>query len=1346
MRTLFILVFLLFSLFLKAQIYSLEFKNITIYEGLSHNTVRCIQKDKNGFMWFGTYDGLNRFDGINFKTYKKIPNDSLTLCNNHISSLFCDTSGKLWVGTRKGLNLFHPDTDNFEELYLWDEQKAKRVLVSTEIQHIIEDGNGEILVATSGQGILRWDGKRRLFIQLPLLIANKRSYDYYSSAMVVGAKNSLFASILQSGFVFLGEDGAFHLLNQELKSIKTLCQSDSSIYIGDDDAVWTYSLMNHEISRLYPQRSGEKCIIHSICRDHNGVLWIGTEERGIILYDEVNGFQEIAAGHDRTSLSSTGIYHIYQDNDHLIWAGTMRGGIQMFDSNKSFFTSRKNNKTLSPAENFINAFAELSRQELLVGTDGQGVYLYNPEKDIFPDLPEYLQAINKIAKNIVSLEKSNNGDIWVGTYGNGLIHYDYKEKKIYHYTTQNSALESDFIWSLCEDRYRNIWIGTVSNGGLYRYNMERKQIESVNLNVSNGVVCLKETSMGELIIGTYESMIIYEPIKQKSVKYNIGWPVRAAWEDEEKNIFIGTEGHGLLKLDAFRKEIIEMAYPKKDIINPNILSIQSDSKGNVWFSTYNGLYAYHPTTGTAYSFTKENGLQSDQFNYSAGVKTSKGQIFFGGINGFTFFNSKNEYRLNQKYSMHIIDIKVLNKSIAEHQYMPDNKNVNILDIKELTLPYEKAYFSIDYIAIAYQNPREITYAYYMEGIDKTWNLAGNNLRATYSQLKEGTYRFYVKGLDRTGNVITQIRFIDITILPPWYRHWLAYILYIVLIVVITYVVVCQFRRQNLLKQNLILANIREQHDKEITLMKEQFFINISHELRTPLTLIISPLTDFLAQSDYIAPKREQLSNIYRNAQRLLVLINQLLLFRKDEVSRNKLLVSENDFVSFVQAIYDNLGQIASQRRIEYSFKSNESAIPLFFDKEKMEIILYNLLSNAFKYTPNQGQIDIVIEKKGEEYVHLIISDTGCGMSQETLDHLFQRFYSSGKKTGIGIGLYLVKKFVELHHGKVEIESQPGKGSSFILTFNLRQQYAADEILQEETNVLENVISGNSMHHSWGYESDCLHYESSDEDISLNESDKNIPKILVVEDNDEIRWYIRECLSSCNNYEIKEAVNGKEALKVVNRFLPDIIISDIIMDKMDGLELCKQIKQNEETNHIYMILITADLSETTEHKGMEYGADEFLTKPFNRVKLLNKIATIAKYKERAMKYFSNRTVLSSEPSEVSNVNTVFIDKCISLIRQKYNDDSFTAVQFAIDMHMSQSALYKKIKLCTNKSLNEFIRTIKLTIAAELLLKGELNINEIATELGFSDIKYFREIFKKQFGVLPSEYQSSKHLPE
>lgn len=1320
-------ILLLFPFWAKAQLYSLEFKNITIYEGLSHNTVRCIQKDQNEFMWFGTYDGLSRFDGINFKTYKQTLTDSLSLCNNHISALFCDFSGNLWVGTRKGLNLFSPDKDNFEVLYFWDEQEKKKKLINTEIQHITEDKNGTVWIATSGQGVLCWNKQQKLFTQIPLSILGRKVYNYYSSAMTTGPGNSLFASVVQTGFASLGEDSIFHLLNEELKSIKTVCRSDSLIYIGDDNAVWKYSLVTHEVSRLYPTQKNKNCIIHSICQDHNKILWIGTEEKGIILYDTQTGrFQEINAGHDQTSLSSTGIYHIYQDNNRLIWAGTMRGGVQLFDSNKSFFTTRKNNKAVSPAQNFINAFVKLSEQELLIGTDGEGVYLYNSEKDIFPDLPAHLQSINEIARNVVSLEKSDNGDIWVGTYGNGLIHYSRREKQVHHYTTQNSALESDFIWSLCKDRHDNLWIGTVSTGGLYRYNFDKRKIESTQLNVSNGVVCLAETDSGELIVGTYESMIIYEHVKQKSVKYTIGFPVRAIWEDKAKNILIGTEGNGILQLDASRTKITEMAYPNKDRINPNILSIQPDDKGGIWFSTYSGLYVYHPESKTVYSFTKENGLQSNQFNYSAGIKTDKGEIFFGGINGFTFFNGKEEYKLNQKYAVHITDIKVLNKSISEYPDLLDNDHTNILKIKEITLPYEQAYLSIDYIAIAYQNPHEVIYTYYLEGVDKTWNLAGNSLRASYSQLKEGTYRFYVKGLDKTGNTITQVQHIDITILPPWYRHWVAYLLYIVFTSIITYIIVFQSRKQSRLKQNLILANIREQHDKEITLMKEQFFINISHELRTPLTLIISPLTDFLTQSSYNAPTRNQLGNIYRNAQRLLVLINQLLLFRKDEVSNNKLLVSKTDFVSFVKTIYTNFEQIASQRQIDYFLESSVEAELFFFDREKMEIILYNLFSNAFKYTPHQGKIVVTIHKEDAEHISFTLSDTGCGMSQETLSNLFQRFYSSGKKTGIGIGLYLVKKFTELHQGEISIESSPGEGSRFTLTFSLVQPYTADEILPEEDYITESLDPS---------------LESYNGAESISNNDLNAPKILIVEDNDEIRKYIRECLHACNSYEIKEAVNGKEALKIVNQFSPDIIISDVIMEKMDGLELCRQIKQNEETNHIYVILITADLSEGTEHKGIEFGADEFLTKPFNRIKLLNKVATIAKYKEKAMKYFSNKTSLHTEQNESSNVNTVFIDKCISLIRQKYNDENFTVVQFATDMHMSQSALYKKIKLCTDKSLNEFIRAIKLTIAAELLLKKELNITEIASELGFSDIKYFREIFKKQFGMLPSEYLSA-----
>lgn len=1329
---------LFLSTIVQAQIYIPDFKNITITEGLSHNTVRCIQKDEKGFMWFGTYDGLNRFDGINFKIYKNKSADSLSLNNNHISFIYNDTFHNLWVGTRKGLNRLDKEKDCFRKFYLWNKAKVRKELINTSIQQIIQDSQQTLFIATSGQGVLRWDNERKLFTQIPLFIDGRQTTDYYSSAMIIDKHGKLLISIDQEGIGYLAEDNTIRLLNNKLKNIKTFCSGDSVIYIGNDNTVWTYSPETNEISNSFPNLSINEGIVQTICLDHNKILWIGTEDQGISLFDtKTKNLQNITAGHNNALLSSLGIYNIYQDNDHCIWIGTMRGGVQMFDTYKHFFSSRKNNQNLSPTGNFINAFAEMSNEEILIGTDGQGLHIYNYKKDIFVPLPNFLQPINTFATNTVSLESAPNEDIWVGSYGNGLIRYCKKNNKTYRYTTKNSKLISNYIWSLYKDSNNDLWIGTVSPGGLYRFTPQSHSPEPVNLNVSNGVICLAENKDKELMIGTYESLIIYQPKSYKSILYNIGFPVRTIIEDQNEHVFIGTEGNGLCRLDKQKGTISQIQFPNKEITNNNVLSILQDSRSNLWLSTYNGLYAYNPINGKTNIFTKDDGLQSNQFNYSASLKSNDDKFFFGGINGFTFFDSKEEYKPSQESPIHIIDLRILNKSIANHQYQAEKEPSDILNIQKITLPFEDAYFSIDYIAISHQNPNKVVYTYYLEGVDKTWNSANDNRRASYSQLKEGTYHFYVKGLDKSGNTITKVRSLEITILPPWYRSWWAYLIYIILFGLTTYILLHLFNRQNQLKQNLALASLREQHDKEITLMKEQFFINISHELRTPLSLIISPLKDYLNQSKYTPPLKNEIKGIYSNAVRLLSLINQLLLYRKDEMGKNQLLVSSNDFVKFVQGVYCNFEQIATKRGIEYLFTSNVVSEVFLFDKEKMEIILYNLLSNAFKYTQNYGKISISLNKKEENRIVLTLSDNGCGISKEELTHIFHRFYSSGKKSGIGIGLSLVKNFVMLHKGEIDIQSEPGQGTSFILTFNTDQLYSPNERSKEE-DVGSEYTASREISMLMEYDSDFSHpnelYSTPTEATG-----ENTPRILIVEDNPEIRQYIKKCLLLDNIYDIKEAENGKDALKIAKQFLPDIIISDILMEKMSGLELCRQIKQNEETNHIYVILITADLSESTEYKSMEFGADEFLTKPFDSIKLLNKVATIVKYKDKAIKYFSNKVALRSEPKEAASVNTLFIDKCISLIRQKYNDENFTAVQFSIDMNMSQSALYKKIKLCTDKSLNEFIRMIKLTIAAELIQKGELTISEIANDLGFSDIKYFREIFKKQFGSLPSGYQ-------
>ncbi|MDP4277840.1 MAG: response regulator, partial [Bacteroidota bacterium] len=879
----------------------------------------------------------------------------------------------------------------------------------------------------------------------------------------------------------------------------------------------------------------------------------------------------------------------------------------------------------------------------------------------------------------------------------------------------------------------------ISGGGLFRYNPVNDSFDFRNIRLDN-ILVVTETKNDQLIIGNYSGVTVYDLKHRKLLIFHTNTPVRSICEDKQRAIWIGTEGNGLMNLNLKTHKLTPASHKLDYLKKSTIMSIIEDEHQNLWISTSNGLFRFHYPTEVLTTFNKKDGLQDEQFNYSSSLKSEKGMMLFGGINGFTFFDPDKITTAQPAYPLHITDLSIHNSSIFT------NKNkygyiINMLSKKEIRVKHKDAYIRFDFIAISYDNPDKIQYAYMLDHMDKNWIIAGNSRSANYSGLPPGHYTFKVSYATQPGQWNKKVLEVKLHVLPPYYLTWWAFLIYLICTSAIAYSIIHFQKRQNKLKQDLLLADLKEEQVRQVQQMREQFFINISHELRTPLTLIIPPIKDSLTSVPFAPIGKAELQTVYNNANRLLLLINKLLLFRKNEICKNQLRLTKTDFVDFAGKIYKNFSQIAVKRNISYVFKAPNGPVPFWFDLDKMEIILYNLLSNAFKFTPEYGKIELEIFVEDNAQLCLSVKDTGCGISQADLDHIFNRFYSSNKSSGIGIGLSLVKNYIELLHGELTIETALEKGSTFSIRFDMNAHYEEQEMVKE--TVPEYLPSKDMVEL---VKIDTLlyldqHTKEKEEALSLNK-----PKILVVEDNPEILAYIKRILLETGQYDVLEASNGKVAWKMAKKTLPDMILSDIYMPEMDGLDLCKAIKEEEETNHIYFILITADLFDATENKALKYGADEYITKPFDKDKLLNKIKTIFNYQQKIRKYFNNKIILGKKETVPTTVNTDFIDKCIKQVKDNYTSEEFSPLILAQKMNMSQSALYKKIKLCTGKSINEFIRTIKLSIASELILQSSLSISEIATEVGINDVKYFRDCFKKQFGVTPSQYKSTGHLTD
>jgi signal transduction histidine kinase/ligand-binding sensor domain-containing protein/CheY-like chemotaxis protein len=1317
-RALFLLI-LFTAIEASATIYTPYFKNITIENGLSNNTVRSITKDADGFMWFGTYDGLCRYDGINFKTYRKEGNN-ISLNSNKISVLFSNSQNQLYVGTRKGLNLYNPKNETFNPIK-YREFNTDSIRNSTkEITNILEDGFQNMYVSTLGEGLLVYNAKEKEFKQIVLLGNN---HNLMVRSMAITSNGQIYLGIDDYGiYKYDLKTGLISLVNNSILQSNYIYNYHGIFLIGTFNGLYELNVNSGTLNKFLdlPELSGS---IQFIKEDNNNVLWICTENNGIVLYDyKKKTVQHIPAGYNNSLLSSEGIYCVYIDDKNMVWIGMMLGGVEEWNPTQKQFFSRRNIRSNSPASNFITCFVEIDQNTLWLGSDGGGMQQFSLLNDDFFE-NDVQHIINSIAgKAVITMVKDKYQNIWMGTYGNGLIMYNITTHKIERYTTENSSIKSNYVWSLFIDKEENLWIGCVSDQGLFRFNYNKKTIESINLEQKN-IISITQSNSNEILLGSYTRLIVYEPKIQKSITYSSEGPVRAICQDKTGTIWIGTEGSGIFNFYPKTGELKPVKSSLSYLAKSNIMAIVEDDQSNLWISTSSGLFRYNYSDDVLTTYDKRDGLQSSQFLYSSVLKTYNNKLFFGGINGFSFFDPNKITTESEKILLRVTDFSIHDKSIFK-DIIKNAKTIEMLSNRNIKLKYNDAYIRFDFTAISYDNPEKIQFEYLLEGHDKNWNNNGSNRSANYSGLKQGNYTFKVRCATQPNNWNDNILEIQLTVLPPFYQTWWAFLFYILFVEGIIYIA---FR--------VLQADLKKEQIKQVQLMREQFFINISHELRTPLTLIIPPIKDSLNSEPYTPLSQIELKSVFNNANRLLLLINKLLLFRKNEMGKNQLMVIQTDIIDFARKIYANFSQIAHKRNIGYRFIALDEPILFWFDKDKMEIILYNLLSNAFKYTSDFGDIELVINKTADNALAIHVRDNGIGIAPKDMEHIFNHFYTSNEHSGFGIGLSLVKSYAELLHGKLSVNSELGKGSDFYIEFDLSVQYTQGEMANDFTTTThlpsEDLVEL--------FNDDTQHYLNQDNDGIIELSDSTMPKILLVEDNLEILLYMKKILLETGRFEVCEALNGKIALKTALKIFPDLIISDIHMPEMNGLELCKAIKDNIETNHIYFILITADIYDATERKGFQFGADEFITKPFDKTKLINKISTLFNYQQKIRKYFENRIILGKLYPEPNSINSGFIEKCIGIVRNNYSSDDFSLQALVQKTNMSQSALYKKIKLCTGKSINEFIRTIKLSIASEHILEGKMNITEIANEIGMYDLKYFRECFKKQYGINPSEYK-------
>ncbi|AWW28801.1 hybrid sensor histidine kinase/response regulator [Echinicola strongylocentroti] len=1330
---------------------TVKFKNISLKEGLSQSSVLCVLQDDKGFLWFGTRDGLNKYDGDQFLTYRYDHEDEHSLSSGIIKSLFQDSLGTLWVGTQNGLNKFIPEEKAFERIVPHIPRKNTS---DYNVSNILPVDQERLWVGTN-YGLAKFDIASGSYVDIS---SNRKIKEQLGSAII----RSIFKSqdgqlwIKTVHHIFLYDPVNEALQEYDYPTGLAREQNEnqlSTIYEDSNGRIWLG--IRSGLAKLDEEEGGFKAFkvgnqsisseVRAIKEDHMGNLWIGTYKGLYQLDRSLTKMTHLV--HDENnpnSLSQNSVYDICEDSKGDIWIGTYAGGVNHYD--RSFdlfkhFTAGTNNTKLN--YKVVSSIVEDKQGNLWVGTEGGGINFYDQQTGKFTYFTHDKSDPHSLSNNNVkAIIQDYRGGFWIGTHEGGLNYLNPKNKpfKFEHYQHipgRDSGLADNRVIALHEDSKAKIWIGT-SGGGLNVLDAKDgvvRRFPDPNGQISKIIFTIISSDNGDYIIVGGDKGIAkintktkeVEQVEYSSQRHEVErkW-VLSLFLDEENKLWVGTEGEGVFCYDQDKKSSVQYGV-NEGLPSAIIYGILPDDRNNLWFSTNRGLSRMNTYTETIKNFEDSDGLQSNEFNYGAVLKNAKGELLFGGANGLNLFDPAAIQENTFIPPIAITGIDVHNKPF-----------LNITeDVSGIDLNYDQDVINIDFVALSYSQPDKNQYAYMLEGFDKEWNYIGNKHSATYTNLDAGDYVFKVKASNNDGLWNEKGAVLPISIQPAPWATWWAYSLYVLIVLLITH----QGRRYWLIrsreKNELREERLAKERIEEVNRLKLQLFTNISHDFRTPLTLIVGPLQRMMQGNKGDAFIQQQHKVMFRNASVLMQLINELLDFRKNEAGKLQLQANKHDLVALVKEVKLAFEEIANIKNIQMDFDSEIEFMELWYDRMKLQKVLFNLLSNAFKYTPNHGHISLSIAKarkkeKEEGYAVITIADNGKGISKESLPYVFDRFYQQGERTGSGIGLALSKSIIALHQGTVEVESEEGKGTTFTVKLPLGNAHIrADQLVKEEEQEVMLGMDSTVIRKN----------ELLEEEEGLTESpnsDPHKPSILVTEDNGELRAHL--CSILHEKYNVYEASNGQTGLKIALSRPVDLILSDVMMPRMDGMELCDLLKSNIRTSHIPIVLLTAKTSEDFQKSGYKKGADAYITKPFDAEILCIRIDHLITSRRLLIEKFKKDIILQPKEVTVSSADEEFLDKAITIVEKHLKNEAFNAAFLVSEMAMSRSVVYRKLKDLTDQSISEFIRTIKLKRAAQLLKQSDMTISEISFELGFNDKKYFRDSFKALFNCLPSVYRN------
>lgn len=1296
------------------NITNFNLKHYSIEDGLATNSISTIIQDSKGYIWIGTEKGLCRFDGKKIKIFHNFDqNESINPKINNIISICQINEDELWIGTEKGLFIFEYKTESYKPFTYSEKETNIKKRISSYISCLQSDKGNNIWIGTSTGEIYRYNQKNKD------ISAEKVSVNNLPILQIkTDNQNNIWASGMDNLYKLNKVSRKFEIyriknVNNGIYSMAIDIDEKNNIWIGTwSDGLWYLDTNNHTFEKYLDPNINPQGIthIHSIEKYNDTTLFIGSDNGLTIFNTQTKQFKQYNYDNNSNNiLSDRFIYPIMKDKEGGVWIGTFYNGINYLPPNINQFkgySSERNNKLFKG--NVISKFLEDNSGNIWIGSDDGGLSLFSPSQMEFLDYPnrEELQTYN-----IHALYADEN-NLLIGAYSNGIIELNKKNGKINYIDTD--SLYDNSVYSIYKDKEGTLWVGTML--GINKYDNEKKYFKRVKETIAV-ILDIKEDNNNNLWFASNGKGLFRLNKRENIWEHYMGSQnINNVTIDKNNDIWLATND-GLYKYDKKENKFYEIDI---NIQNKNINTILEDEE-SLWLTTDKGLIKYTPSTNEIQEFSKSDGLQSEAFVKNSGIKTKNGEFYIGSINGFNSFYPHELKRNTIKPKVVFTELEIFNKPVS---ISPNGcLNANLNEIEELNLSHDENVFSIEFAALSYCTPEKNKFAYKLEGFDKEWNYIGAENKVTYTNLPYKTYTLKVKASNNDNIWNEEGAKLIITINPPLYLTLPFKIIYCIIIICIIITILYYINKRNEKKHAKEYNRLTADKEKEMNEAKIEFFTMVAHEIRTPVSLIIGPLENIMKiATNFPIQIQRDLDITYRNSNRLLYLVNQLLDFRKVEQKEFKLHFSSQNIYDITQSVCERFQPSLLQKGVSLQINCTDKTLTADVDKEALTKIVSNLMTNANKYTKNS--IEVIIKDTPENNFTICVKDNGKGMSKDEIKHIFKPFYQAkDNKPGTGIGLCIVKGLVEAHKGILQVDSTLDEGSTFNITLPKRQEYE-DITTENNKDNTEDITSKNDTF--------------IENNSNIEKTDK--PIILIVDDNEDMLDFLSRGFS--NNYTILTATDGEEAIKVLKKNETSLIISDWMMPNMNGIELCKFIREEQSLSHIPFILLTAKTDNDSKISGISCGADLYIEKPFSFEYLEACTKNLLELRQQLRIKFSKMPMVPIHSIASNSNDEEFLRKINEIIEENFSNSDLSVDFLAEKLCISRSGLFAKIKGLANVTPNEMIQIVRLKKAAALLLEGKYRINEVSFMVGFNNASYFSKCFQKQFGMKPGEFIGSQ----